>query len=96
MPISDQLPIKVSHPDKIFWPDEGYSKLDLLRVYRSGLGVESQGKSARGKPPARKSTALRDCQCRRVVEDYRRCGNGAPSVAPEPHLNFSRADFVKR
>ena len=35
MPISGQLPIKVSHPDKIFWPDEGYTKFDLIQFYRS-------------------------------------------------------------
>jgi bifunctional non-homologous end joining protein LigD len=35
MPLPDQLPIKVSHPDKIFWPDEDYTKLDLIRFYRS-------------------------------------------------------------
>lgn len=27
------LPIKVSNPDKVFWPDEGYTKLDLIRFY---------------------------------------------------------------
>ena len=27
------LPIKVSNPDKVFWPDEGYTKLDLVRFY---------------------------------------------------------------
>jgi bifunctional non-homologous end joining protein LigD len=27
------LPIPVSNPDKVFWPDEGYTKLDLVRFY---------------------------------------------------------------
>jgi bifunctional non-homologous end joining protein LigD len=27
------LPVKVSNPDKVFWPDEGYTKLDLVRFY---------------------------------------------------------------
>ena len=27
------LPIKVSHPDKVFWPEEGYTKLDLIEYY---------------------------------------------------------------
>ncbi len=27
------LPVRVSNPDKIFWPDEGYTKLDLVRFY---------------------------------------------------------------
>lgn len=27
------LPIKVSHPDKIYWPDEGYTKLQLIEFY---------------------------------------------------------------
>jgi len=30
---SGQLPIVVSHPDKVFWPEEGYTKLDLVRFY---------------------------------------------------------------
>jgi bifunctional non-homologous end joining protein LigD len=30
---SDAL-IKVSNPDKIFWPDEGYTKLDLVKFYQ--------------------------------------------------------------
>ncbi len=27
------LPIKVSNPDKIYWPDEGYTKLQLVEFY---------------------------------------------------------------
>jgi bifunctional non-homologous end joining protein LigD len=27
------LPIIVSNPDKVFWPEEGYTKLDLVRFY---------------------------------------------------------------
>jgi bifunctional non-homologous end joining protein LigD len=27
------LPVKVSNPDKVFWPDEGYTKLDLVLFY---------------------------------------------------------------
>ena len=30
---STKLPIKISNPDKIFWPDEGYTKLDLIEYY---------------------------------------------------------------
>ena len=30
---SGQLPIVVSHPDKVFWPAEGYTKMDLVRFY---------------------------------------------------------------
>ncbi len=30
---SGELPIVVSHPDKVFWPAEGYTKLDLVRFY---------------------------------------------------------------
>ncbi|HMD84078.1 MAG TPA: non-homologous end-joining DNA ligase [Terriglobia bacterium] len=32
---SDQLPIVVSHPDKVFWPEEGYTKLDLVEYYNA-------------------------------------------------------------
>jgi len=28
-----KLPIAVSHPDKIFWPEESYTKLDLIEYY---------------------------------------------------------------
>ncbi len=28
-----KLPIAVSNPDKVFWPDEGYTKLDLVEFY---------------------------------------------------------------
>jgi bifunctional non-homologous end joining protein LigD len=31
--VSEKLPIPVSHPDKIFWPEEGYTKLDLIEYY---------------------------------------------------------------
>jgi bifunctional non-homologous end joining protein LigD len=27
-------PVKISHPEKIFWPDDGYTKLDLANYYR--------------------------------------------------------------
>jgi bifunctional non-homologous end joining protein LigD len=30
-----KLPIEVSHPDKIFWPEEGYTKLDLVEYYNA-------------------------------------------------------------
>lgn len=29
------LPIKVSNPDKLYWPDEGYTKLQLVEFYAS-------------------------------------------------------------
>ena len=28
-----QLPIKVSHPEKVFWPEEGYTKQALIQYY---------------------------------------------------------------
>jgi bifunctional non-homologous end joining protein LigD len=28
-----RLPILVTHPEKVFWPDEGYTKLDLANFY---------------------------------------------------------------
>ena len=30
---SRELPVAVSNPEKVFWPDEGYTKLDLVRFY---------------------------------------------------------------
>ena len=30
-----QLPIVVSHPDKVFWPEQGYTKLDLAEYYNA-------------------------------------------------------------
>jgi bifunctional non-homologous end joining protein LigD len=35
MKASTKLRIHVSHPDKVFWPKEGYTKLDLIRFYDS-------------------------------------------------------------
>jgi bifunctional non-homologous end joining protein LigD len=32
-PVSKSLPIRVSNPTKIFWPEERYSKLDLVNFY---------------------------------------------------------------
>lgn len=32
-PASRRLPIPVTHPDKVFWPDEGYTKLDVVNFY---------------------------------------------------------------
>ncbi len=32
---SAKLPIAVSHPDKVFWPEEGYTKLDLVEYYHA-------------------------------------------------------------
>lgn len=29
------LPINVSNPDKVFWPEEGYTKLDLVEYYNA-------------------------------------------------------------
>ncbi|HET9399781.1 MAG TPA: non-homologous end-joining DNA ligase [Candidatus Acidoferrales bacterium] len=28
-----KLPVEISHPDKVFWPEEGYTKLDLANFY---------------------------------------------------------------
>jgi len=33
-PASKTMPIKVSNPDKVFWPEEGYTKLDLVTFYQ--------------------------------------------------------------
>jgi len=33
--IPEKLPIAVSHPDKVFWPEEGYTKLDLIEYYHA-------------------------------------------------------------
>jgi bifunctional non-homologous end joining protein LigD len=33
-PASKTLPIKVSNPEKVFWPEEAYTKLDLVTFYR--------------------------------------------------------------
>jgi DNA primase len=32
-PVSGQLPIVVSRPDKLFWLANGYTKLDLVEYY---------------------------------------------------------------
>jgi bifunctional non-homologous end joining protein LigD len=34
---SGQLPIVVSHADKVFWPEEGYTKLDLVEYYNANF-----------------------------------------------------------
>lgn len=30
-----KLPISISNPNKVFWPDEGYTKLDLAEYYKT-------------------------------------------------------------
>jgi bifunctional non-homologous end joining protein LigD len=30
---ANHLPVKVSNPDKVFWPDDGYTKLQLVEFY---------------------------------------------------------------
>jgi bifunctional non-homologous end joining protein LigD len=32
---STKLPVTLSHPDKVFWPDEGYTKLDIVEFYQA-------------------------------------------------------------
>lgn len=32
-PALPKIPLRISNPDKVFWPDEGYTKLDLMRFY---------------------------------------------------------------
>ncbi len=27
------LPVNISHPDKVFWPEDGYTKGDLAEFY---------------------------------------------------------------
>jgi bifunctional non-homologous end joining protein LigD len=33
--VPTKLPIAVTHPDKIFWPEEGYTKQDLVEYYNA-------------------------------------------------------------
>ena len=33
--VSGKLPVPASHPDKVFWPEEGYTKLDLVEYYNA-------------------------------------------------------------
>lgn len=33
--LGDGLEVKISHPDKVYWPEEGYTKLDLAMYYRN-------------------------------------------------------------
>jgi bifunctional non-homologous end joining protein LigD len=32
-PSASGLPVPISNPDKLYWPDDGYTKLDLIRFY---------------------------------------------------------------
>jgi bifunctional non-homologous end joining protein LigD len=32
-PALPKIPLRISNPDKVFWPDEGYTKLDLMCFY---------------------------------------------------------------
>jgi bifunctional non-homologous end joining protein LigD len=32
-PALPKIPLQISNPDKVFWPEEGYTKLDLMRFY---------------------------------------------------------------
>ncbi len=33
LPTAEKLPVTISNPDKVFWPKEGYTKLDLAKFY---------------------------------------------------------------
>ncbi len=33
--VKRKLPVNISNPDKVFWPDEGYTKTDLAEFYQS-------------------------------------------------------------
>ncbi len=35
MPAAGRLSLRVSNPDKVYWPDDGYTKLDLVEYYRT-------------------------------------------------------------
>ena len=32
-PVLPDVPLAISNPDKVYWPEQGYTKLDLLRFY---------------------------------------------------------------
>jgi len=32
-PALPEIPLSISNPEKVFWPEEGYTKLDLMRFY---------------------------------------------------------------
>jgi bifunctional non-homologous end joining protein LigD len=32
-PALPKIPLRISNPEKVFWPDKGYTKLDLMRFY---------------------------------------------------------------
>jgi bifunctional non-homologous end joining protein LigD len=33
--VPPDLPVAISDPDKVFWPEEGYTKLDLVKYYQA-------------------------------------------------------------
>jgi bifunctional non-homologous end joining protein LigD len=48
---SDETTLVLTNRHKVFWPEEGYTKGDLLDYYREIAGSASPGRSRRGCGP---------------------------------------------
>ncbi len=87
-----KLPVTISHPDKIFWPAEGYTKLDLANYYARSL-FQTPAVRARPHPVTR---ALPRRYERKMLLPERKAQEHAARHAYEAHSSCGRLNGIDK